>query len=217
VTDWTAEPFEGRSWALETDPLIVRIFKGTQRYRINYGTPPLTSQWSPTLRTPFNPVMYAYRSVGLVRGNHPYAIVLDDIRKDDETRLYEWQMAGAFRTAILPGLDPEALILTAAQDDATADGTPMLLVQEVGPSDCRLQNVRDRTLVATETVECRFRIVMIPFRMGEELPTIRVDPDTEAVRLEWPDQQDELQFDVAKDNRTRLRVLRDGREILRSR
>lgn len=217
VADWTAEPIAGRTWELETDPLIVRMFKGTQRYRINYWAPPLESRWFPTLRTPFNPVAYAYRSVGLVRGNHPYAIVLDDICKDDETHLYEWQMAGGFDAVILPELDPDALVLTAAKDDTIADGTPMLLVQEVGPSTCRLENARGRTLIATEAVECRFRIVMIPFRMGDDLPTIRVDPEIDAVRLEWPDQRDELQFEVPQDNRTRLSVLRDDVEILRSR
>ncbi|MDI6449459.1 hypothetical protein [Anaerobaca lacustris] len=216
VADWAAEPIAGRTWELETDSLVVQVFKGTQRYRINYGAPPLHSRWFPTLRAPCNPVMYAYRSVGLLRGNHPYAVVLDDIRKDDQTHLYEWQMAGSFRV-MLPGLDAEALVLTAAEGSAVPEGTPMLLVQEVGPSTCRLENVRGRTLASAETVECRFRIVLVPFRMGEDLPAISVDASTGTARLEWADQQDELQFEVAKDNRTRLRVLRDGEEILRSR
>lgn len=217
VVDWNAEPIAGRSWELEIDPLVVRVLKGTQRYRINHWAPPLRNRWFPTVRTRFNPVAYAYRSAGLVRGGHPYAIVIDDIRKDDSTHLYEWQMPGGFRTATLPGLDPKTLVLTAAQGDRIPDGTPMLLVQEVGPSACRLENVRGRTLVATETVECRFRIVLVPFRMGEDLPSVSVDADTGTARLEWSDQIDELQFDVPRDNRTRLRVLRDGEEILRSR
>jgi hypothetical protein len=58
---------------------------------------------------------------------------------------------------------------------------------------------------------------MVPFRMGEALPRVSVDAYTGAARLEWADQIDELQFEVPKDNRTRLRVLRDGEEILQSR
>jgi len=216
VADWNAEPIAGRSWELETDPLVVRILKGTQRYRINYWAPPLHNRWCPTVRTQFNPVAYAYRSAGLIRGSHPYAIVIDDIRKNDDTHLYEWQMPGEFATATLPGLDPETLVLTAAQGDRIPDGTPMLGVWEVGPSACQLENVRGRTLVSAQTVECRFRIVIVPFRMGDEVPAVSVDADTGTARLEWSDQIDELQFDVPRDNRTRLRVLRDGEEILQS-
>lgn len=224
VDDWTAEPVAAHSWELEVDPFVVSVFKGTQRYRINYWAPPLHNSWFPTLRTRFNPVAYAYRSAGLIRGSHPYAILIDDIRKDEEIHLYEWQMLGSFGTVspteIGIGVGAETLVLTAmdvgTQGDEIPDGTPMLLVQEVGPSVCRLENVRDRTLVSTETVECRFRIVMVPFRMGEELPRINVDAKTGTTRLEWTDQLDELEFEVGKDNRTRLRVSRGKEEILRS-
>ena len=121
----------------------------------------------------------------------------------------------------MPGLGPETLVLVpkdvGTPDQSIPDGTPMLLVQEVGPSACRLENARDRTLVATEAVECRFRILMVPFRMGEAMSTVSVNAYTGSARLEWTDQIDELQFEVSKDNRTRLKVLRYGEEILQSR
>ncbi len=217
VGSWTEERIAAHSWELETDPFVVRVFRGTQRYRINYGAPPLHNPWLPTLRTRFNAVEYAYRSTGLVRGSHPYAVVVDDICKDENTHLYQWQMQGGFTTVVLPGPDAESLVLTASQDNEIPDGTPMLLVQEVGPSACRLENAHDRTLVAAEAVACRFRILMVPFRMGEALPRVSVDASTGSVRIRWTDQIDELQFEVAKDNRTRLRVLRDGEEMLQSR
>ncbi len=216
VDTWADQKIAAHTWELETDPYVVRVFKGTQRYRINYGMPPLHNPWLPTLRTRFNPVVYAYRSTGLVRGRHPYAMVVDDICKDEDTHRYEWQMPGGFRTVVLPGLDAEAIVLTVAQGNEVPDGTPMLLVQEVGPSACRVENVRDRTLVSTDTVECRFRVVMVPFRMGEHFPRITVDDSTGTVRVEWGDQVDEVRFDVAKDNRTRVSVLRGGEEILQS-
>lgn len=221
VGNWAEERIATHSWELETDPFVVRVFKGTQRYRLNYGVPPLHNPWLPTLRTRFNSVEYAYRSAGLVRGNHPYAIVIDDICKDQGTHRYEWQMQGGFRTTTLPGCGPETLVLVSqdvgARDQSIPEGTPLLLVQEVGPSACRLENARDRTLVTTETVECRLRVLMVPFRMGEAVPTVSVNAYTGSARLEWTDQIDELQFEVAKDNRTRLKVLRYGEEILQSR
>ncbi len=220
VDDWGSEPAAGRSWELETDSSVVDVFKGTQRYRINYWAPPLHNPWFPTLRTPFNAVAYAYRSTALIRGAHPYALVVDDICKDESTHVYTWQMMGAFRTAgateIGRSLGSEMLILTAGEAEGTPAGAPMLLVREVGPSTCQLENADDRTRVVAETVECRFRILLVPFRMGEEVPRIDVDSYTGNVAITWSDQSDELEFEVGKDDRTRLKVSRGGEEILQS-
>lgn len=35
---------------------------------------------------------YAWRTAGIVRGAHPYALVIDDIRKDDTAHDYVWYM-----------------------------------------------------------------------------------------------------------------------------
>lgn len=45
---------------------------------------------SGTIRAIDNPVSKAFRSVLLMRGTHPYVLVLDDIQKDEQFRLYEW-------------------------------------------------------------------------------------------------------------------------------
>jgi HEAT repeat protein len=42
--------------------------------------------------TPWNPVERAYRTAGLVRGDHPYVLIMDDIKKDDRVHLYKWIM-----------------------------------------------------------------------------------------------------------------------------
>jgi hypothetical protein len=39
-----------------------------------------------------NPVEKAYRTVYMGRGEHPYVLVFDDLKKDGEDRLYEWNM-----------------------------------------------------------------------------------------------------------------------------
>jgi hypothetical protein len=194
------------------------MFTGTQNYRINFWRPPLSNPWFPTLRAPFNPVRYAFRSVALVRGTHPYAVFVDDIRKDDESHLYEWQMIGGFHSVELPGLGEEDLVLAATAGSVPETGSPMLLIREVGPSMCKLENSaeRQRTVISTGAADPRFRIVMIPFRMGQALPEAGVDAATGAAELRWADQTDRLLFETGSDGRTRLRVLRDEEEILRS-
>jgi len=218
IRRWDEPHARSYQWEIETDPEIVKIFKGTQRYRVNHWEGPLHNPWFPTLRASFNPVRYAFRSTGLIRGRHPYAVVVDDIRKDDESRLYEWQMIGGFHTVTLPELGSEDLVLSAVPEAEIAAGSPMLLIREVGPSVCTLANSqeRERTTIATEAVDPRFRVLMIPMRKGQEIPRTFVDTLNNSVELRWSDQTDRLVFEVGKDERTRVRVMRGGKEILKS-
>ena len=93
----------------------------------------------------------------------------------------------------------------------------MLLVREVGPSACKLENDQGRTCVSTRAAEPKFRLLLIPFRKGGEIPKTAVDESTGSVTLRWRNQTDTLQFIVGRDHRTRLSILRDGDEILQSR
>lgn len=218
IARWDAPHAAGYEWELEPDPEVVKIFKGTQRYRVNYWWGSMTNPWFPTLRAPFNPVQYAFRSAGLVRGKHPYAIVVDDIRKDDESHDYTWQMIGGFHTVTLPSLGPEDLALSAVPGPNVPPGTLMLLVREVGPSTCTLANSREqeRTVVSARAIDPKFRLLLIPFRMGDALPQTVAGGGAGAVGLRWDDQADRLLFEVGDDQRTRICILRDGKEILRS-
>lgn len=47
---------------------------------------------TPVSRGTNYPVQYAWRTAGIVRGPHPYALVLDDIRKDDAPHDYVWYL-----------------------------------------------------------------------------------------------------------------------------
>lgn len=219
IDSWSQPHAARYEWEFETHPDVVKLFKGTQRYRINFDEPPLSNPWYPTLRAAFNPVRYAFRSLGLVRGRHPYAVFVDDVRKDDENHLYQWQMIGGFHAVTLADLGPEELVLSAIAGPNIPAGTPLLLLREVGPAPCELINDQQwqRTIVAAHAVEARFRIVAIPFRMGQTLPATLVDAETGAIDLQWNDQVDRLSFEIGDDLRTRVRIRRNGDEILRSR
>ncbi len=215
IENWNEKRATDHRWEIETDPFVIEVLKGTQRHRINYGPEPLNNPWFPVLRAEFNPVLYAFRSVGLIRGNHPYVVVVDDIRKDDRAHRYEWCMMGEHETRSLSGLGEENLVLAEA-DSQVERGTPMLLISEVGPSMCKLENGDGRTCVSTSGVEPKFRLLLVPFRWGAEIPTISVDEATGTVTVHWRDQTDMLEFAEGTDKRTRVSVLRNGKEVLRS-
>jgi len=72
-------------WEYETHPNVVKHFDGFVH--------PNALMWDEdgwTVRIPHNPVQRAFRTAGLVKGEHPYVLVIDDIQKDGEVRLYEW-------------------------------------------------------------------------------------------------------------------------------
>lgn len=105
----------------------------------------------PIARQPNYPVQRAYRTAGIVRGPRPYALVVDDIQKDDTARRYDWtlavepdvQIARITRVndleldILLTGSDPgqklprpkEPLPGTLAADTVIPAGQPVLLVR----------------------------------------------------------------------------------------
>ena len=44
------------------------------------------------MRLPNYQVEHAFRTAGLVKGKHDYVLIVDDIKKDNQERLYEWLM-----------------------------------------------------------------------------------------------------------------------------
>jgi len=73
----------------ERDPLR----KVAEMYSGNLQTNPLYWQedsWPMRLKN--FPVEYAFRTAGLVKGKHIYALLIDDLKKDNQERLYEWNM-----------------------------------------------------------------------------------------------------------------------------
>lgn len=80
-----------KDWELDTSSNAVAHFKGTQRWKMRPWWPGYTfSNWFPVLRTPWNPMEYVFRSAGLVRGTHPFGLVVDDLKKNQQPHLYEW-------------------------------------------------------------------------------------------------------------------------------
>ena len=73
----------------ERDPLrkVAEYFNG------NLATNPLIwneDTWP--MRLPNYNVEYAFRTAGLVKGKQDYVLIIDDIKKDNNERLYEWLM-----------------------------------------------------------------------------------------------------------------------------
>ena len=79
--------FPRGQWERDPLPSVAAYYEGfLQQNPLMWGE----DTWVP--RAPYFPVRRAFRTAGLVRGERPYALIADDIQKDDQERLYEWNM-----------------------------------------------------------------------------------------------------------------------------
>ena len=118
------------------------------------------------LRAPHYPVQKAFRTSGLVRGKHPYALVIDDLQKDDQERLYEWRM-------VMP-TDVEAVSFT-GNDLLLGDATTTRV-----PDPDRIFQGRTDFKPATGD---RLLLVRILDQGKPDLPTLQPNPALEAVEF----------------------------------
>ena len=101
-------------WELEPAADILRFFTGAARYKMRPWWPTYNySNFMPTARAPFNPMKFVYRTVALVRGAHPYGLVVDDLQKDGAAHLYQWTAALAYGVwrADIAGLAANQMVL----------------------------------------------------------------------------------------------------------
>ena len=92
---WLIDDNKNGLWKLQpdTDPELVAYYRGTQNVKMRiWGTNYWDNNWGPVMRIEGNPVQYAFRSAGIVRGKHPYALMVDDINKDGQEHRYDWLM-----------------------------------------------------------------------------------------------------------------------------
>jgi hypothetical protein len=188
-----------------------------------------------TKRTP--PIAFAYRTAVLVRGAHPYALIVDDLRRDDASHTYTWGMTVAddvvlasvtrTGTAERPGADivldektPVAgqparhllvRVLEAAQLDAK-NPAELIVISQPNPPQ-KFVNI-PKLVVKSTAVEPRFKMLLFPYRDGQPLPATTGSADRTGVTLAWKDQVDEVRFTAAADHRTRLAISREKAVIL---
>jgi hypothetical protein len=188
-----------------------------------------------TKRSP--PVVFAYRTAVLVRGAHPYVLIVDDLRRDDASHVNAWGMTvaddvvlgSATRTGPpeRPGADivldekaPAAgqparhllvRVLEAAQLD---DKTPAERIVVTQPNPPQPPVNIPKLVVRATAVEPRFKMLLFPYREGQPLPDTAWSADRATLTITWKDQSDAVRFEAAADRRMRVTIRRDGTEIL---
>ena len=237
------------NWELDPSSQNLQTFAGTSRYKMRPWWATYTySNYIATSRSKYNPMEYVYRSVGLVRGKHAYGVVIDDLKKDGQSHLYQWtaMLNGGVWQAEYKGLAGNQVVLaygiyddkstTAKPLISPSKGDPLLLVcsvnaeqeaalnmplmqvsTEQGPANQNKAVTKatyyDRLAINTRAAKANYHVLLIPFRYGDELPAVSTVGNK--TNITWKDgQTDIIDFTTDATNRTKVTVLRDGKEVV---
>lgn len=114
--------------------------------------------------------------------------------------------------------DPLLLVLPITPDNSADASQPLIKVETAqGPPDKKgLPQMYDRLVIGTRSKEGHFKVLLIPFRMGDPVPSLSFDVKTSVATVAWGDQKDTLTFDQGSDGKTAVTITRHGKAVVAS-
>ena len=210
-----------QGWELATDPMALAVYKGTQHWKSRAWWPSYNfSNWIPVVQVKWNPVQYAFRTTGLVRGEHPFAVIVDDVKKDDATHLYQWTaMPGTGVVAVtLPGLSKSDVVLAQASDltdGKPKSGAPLLLIRSLDGGDAVFESAKDgevdpkmgaqsydRVSIVLRDVQANYKVLLFPMRSGDSFPSTIWTADRTQITVKCGQQNKTITFKKDAKGRT---------------
>jgi hypothetical protein len=190
------------------------------------------------LRQPNYPVKMAFRTAGVVRGKYPYALVIDDIQKDDQPHQYQWTLLLDSDVQLLKVEESKTqdkkkrpdyfdVILTSRKsmnsDEKDKDGivknSPMLLVRVLqceqtadhSPAMGLAYIAADSTrrlVIPSESVDPQYKMLLYPYRQGEKVPKTTLEHDK--LSVDFGDYQDEATLSRGASGKTDFSLTRES-------
>jgi len=220
-------------WERDPSPQVKAYYDGYLA-----GDPRMWAEdtWVP--RAPHYPVQRAWRNLTLVRGRHPYAVIVDDIQKDNQEHLYQWRMMCPLEIDIDDIKGNDVTLKAKAYD---GDPSPRLLVRglninqpalptnQPNPSfetiellkhddthqfAGRSNGLMHRLTLPSRSVAPDYKVLLAPYSAGQKPPSTEWNADHTAVTVDWGDQKDVVRFTPTPDRRTTVTVTRDGQALM---
>lgn len=183
---------------------------------------------TPVVRKENYPVKMAYRTAGVVRGDKPYSLILDDIQKDDGVHLYAWQALleqdlSIVRTTTLPA-SQGVMDITLAAGGKVEPGEPVLLIRllncqcsgapivpyVIPVGDARGDKKKPILIIPAEAVSPGFKVLLYSYRAGDPLPATEWNAGRTRLTVSWSGQKDLFTFQPSSTGKTNLRGDRIG-------
>lgn len=71
-----------------------------------------------------------------------------------------------------------------------------------------------RLVITRRAVDPEFKILLIPFRIGEPIPLVGWNESDKTAELNWPDQLDKIQFNLSPNQPICAQIQRNGKEVI---
>ncbi len=178
----------------------------------------------------YNPVEHAFRTAGLVRGEYPYVLVIDDFKKDEEERTYSWQMQladdltvdkrpladGTLDLVLVEDGDRRCLVRSLeaggrAIDQAIVDASGWQPFEYLDRHQAEQQN--NRLVINARSTVGDFKTLVYPHTPGMPEVLTRFNGDRSQLTVSIGDQEDIFRFAKDEDGRTRVSLERNGNRI----
>lgn len=186
----------------------------------------------------YNPMEQAFRTVHAVRGERPYVLFLDDLRKDGGQHLYEWNMTLPGDVELLSSTPSGDLVFGRIDTPRTArtmfsyqpelnyqpkKGDPLLLIRVLNRSGDGMPTPHyerfegwTKVTIPSVAVEPEFRVLLYPHRSGDPLPVTEWNERRTSLSVAFPKQVDTYHFGRTDGARAVLAQERDGKRVTTS-
>lgn len=175
-----------------------------------------TSEKTNSYWMPVAPVQRAFRTAGLVRGKHPYVLVVDDIQQDTQPHAYDWR-------ALLDDLDGGVTAKIDKNDAILSDPTGQrhLLIRLLAANGTAAITAPVETWlnpfkrpvnatvldIKTTAVSPDFKVLIYPFTEGTPLP--ETTGNASSMTIKTSDQQtDQVNFQPSSNGLTKVSFTR---------
>ena len=162
------------------------------------------------IKRPYNPMEKVYRSVNVVRGKHPFLLIVDDVKKDAQTHNYKWAMQlatdivvessadkgnGMYDVILKENTGNRRLLVRMLSQSDYQNGTPPARIDTTWYTTGDGKSYKGYRLVCeSNAVSPDFKLILFPFTNGEQLPATSWNSDKSKLSVVWSDEQINLGF-----------------------
>ncbi len=189
------------------------------------------------IKRPYNPMQKVVRNVGLIKGNHPMVLITDDIQKDEDIHNYKWVAQIArdlewdsyeintsnenYKYDIILKEPAEVgnrkLLIRILQcenlDGVSAPGyIDTLEYVDYFKETTYNSNPnweRKRLVIESNSVSPNYKILLYPFKEGQDLPITNWNTTKNLLEIVFPDQVTEVVFEKDALNNTQFHIQKE--------
>ncbi len=223
-TEWSLvdQTFNDFAWTKKENPVFNRPLKMQASWIGMDGV------LTPMIRQVNTPVLRSFRTAGVVRGAHPYVLVVDDIERDGLPARYDWNLTlpgDVVEVKRNPGEGAEGDIILAGKNSVDSEGfllpnSPALLIRPIDVSGERMKwslGEREKQNIlslSTRATAPDFKVLLYAFRQGEPLPEVARHSSGRMFAVRFPGQEDIVETTVGATGKTNVTVTRDGNTLV---